>query len=230
MPGGVGGAEALTIYGVDVSRWNKVNWRRLLARPEDDFPGVQFAGVRASWGARGVDPMLINHRAGAATIGALEIPYHVVDPWVAASIQVAHFLATLGRDIGRAWMLDVEPTPGARPADYAQWAEVTAAMAYDLSARTGAPPCLYGSPSFLERLPLPLDLDGAPLWLAAWRNGPADEARRPALAVRPWRRVTIWQVGTRPLADGAPVDWDRYEGTRAELERELAVGLTHAVG
>lgn len=213
----------MTIFGVDVSRWNKVDWRALAGV-------IEFAGVRASWGARGVDPLFVAHRAGAASIRALEIAYHVVDPWVAASVQVEHFLATLGRDIGKAWMLDVEPAPGQRPADFAQWAEVTATMAYDLSARVGAPPCLYGSPSFLERMPLPLDLDGAPLWLAAWRDGPEDEAKRPAIAVRPWRHVTIWQVGTRPQPDGSPLDWDRFEGTRAELERDLCTGLTHAGG
>lgn len=213
-----------TLYGCDVSRWNVVNWPWLRAA------GVGFAGYRASWGVRGVDPMRGSHLAGIVSIGALPIAYHVVDPWLAAGAQVDHFLATLGDDVGRAWMLDVEPTPGARPASYQQWADVVAAWSYELSARVGAPPLLYGSPGFLGSLPLPADLDGAPLWLAAWRNGPADEARRPALPVRPWRKVTIWQVGTRPQPDGTPIDWDRFEGTREELEIELGTGLTHAVG
>jgi len=211
------------LFGCDVSRWNLVNWEALRGV-------VGFVGYRVTWGVRGVDPAWRSHLAGARSIGALPIAYHVVDPWLAAGAQVEHFLATLGKDTGSAWMLDVEPTPGARPTTFQQWADVTAGFAYDLSPRVGAPPLLYGSPSFLGALPLPGDLDGAPLWLAAWRDGPEDEARRPALPVRPWRHVTIWQVGTRPQPDGSPLDWDRFEGTREELEAALCVRLTHAVG
>lgn len=211
----------MTIYGVDVSRWNKVDWPALRNK-------IAFAGYRVTWSTGGVDSVWQSHLTGAQGLDALPIAYHVLDPHVSPVDQVGHFLKTLGKDTGGAWMLDVEPSPKQKPAPPAQWADAAAAWCYELSARVGAPPLLYGSPTFLGALHLSGDLDGAPLWLAAWRNGSEDEAKRPAVAVKPWRRVTIWQVGTRPQPDGSVVDWDRYEGTREDLERELCIGLTHA--
>lgn len=233
------------LLGADISKWNTVNWKALEAE------GVAFVGFRVTWSRFGVDPRWRANLAGIKSIGALPIGYHVEDPHVDGAIQARHLLDTLGEDAGTAWMLDVEPTEGQAPASARRWADVAADFADELSALTrGAPPMIYGSPGFLDGLPLRVDLAGCPLWLAQWFKGAEDlpafppsapfggpehavheAADAPRLWIpRPWHKATIWQTGTRAQPDGSQLDRDRFEGTREDLERELAVALTHARG
>lgn len=234
------GSEQLhhVLRGVDVSRWNDVDWEALRGI-------VEFVGFRVTWGLAGVDPKWEEHLSAIQSIGALPIAYHVEDPHSKGVAQVEHFLATLGDESGSAWMLDVEPTQGAKPATAQQWADVTRDFAFELSKKKGAPPTIYGSPAFLDSLPLHPDISGCSLWLAQWTEG-AEEMLVPPPSEpwtshaghtkndppklwipRPWHRATIWQEGTRPQPDGTFLDWDRFEGTRAEFETVLATGLTH---
>ena len=237
---GAMGSEQLrqVLRGVDVSRWNDVDWEALRGI-------VEFVGFRVTWGLAGVDLKWKEHLAAIRSIGALPIAYHVEDPHSKGVAQVEHFLATLGDESGAARMLDIEPTKGAKPATAQQWADVAKDFAFDLSRERGAPPILYGSPAFLDSLSLHPDLSGCQLWLAQWIEGAekmlapppsepwtsrADHVRGdpPKLWIpRPWHRATIWQEGAHPQPDGTFLDWDRFEGTRAEFETVLATGLTH---
>lgn len=197
------------IRGIDVSRWQgKLPWKRLR-----DECGIRFVAARATMGARGVDPMFLEHRKGAESIGALFIAYHLEYPTYPESVlvQADHVLDVVGSDTPIA--LDVEPIEGVR-ATYAQWRDTTYHLACELSARMQFPPIVYGSPSFLSAVDFPLDMYGCPLWLADWRSGPPE-------IPRPWRRVTIRQVGARPLLGGPAIDFDTYEGTLEELRAEI---------
>lgn len=197
------------ILGVDVSRWNLVRWPSLYAR------GVRFAGIRATMGARGVDPLYREHRAACEGLGILPIAYHLLYPEQDIAAQVHHFLTTSG---GETFAVDVEPIDGEPSSTYRAWREAVYAFACEVSAIAAMPPLVYGSPAFLRALELPADMWGAPLWIADWR------ARETPEVPPPWRRVVIRQTGTRPEPNGALLDWDRFEGSIEDLRSELVFG------
>lgn len=200
----------MTTLGVDASRWQGLlNWRRLRDRD------IRFAGLRATMGQAGVDPLYVAQRAAVEREELLLVSYGLLYPRPGTGAAQARFLAeTAGGDAILAG--DVEPPDGFPAARASVWREVVYDFTCEASKLSGMPPLIYGSPSFLRALELPADMWGAPLWLADWRDRVIVDA--PA----PWRRITIRQTGLAPASISAtPLDFDRYEGTLDELRREV---------
>lgn len=210
MPGGLG-AEALITYGCDASRWQgQLNWTKL----RDN--GIEFAGLRATMGADGVDPLYAKQRTAAEKAGVLVISYGLIYPRPGTGgAQANHLARTAG--MGSILSGDAEPPDGFPPALPAVWREVLYDFTCEGSARAQFPPLIYGSPSFLRALALPYDMWGAPLWIADWR------ARLLPEVPGPWKRETIRQTGLAPSSVSAtPLDYDRFDGTLDELRSALS--------
>lgn len=200
----------MVTLGVDVSRWQGLlDWARLRAL------GIRFAGVRATMGAAGLDPLYVVQRAACEAADVLPISYGLLYPRPGSgAAQARHLAATAGP---RAILSpDCEPPDGFPPAPARVWREVVYDFTCEASALCGMPPLVYGSPSFLRALDLPYDMWGAPLWIADWR------ARVLPDVPPPWRRVVVRQTGLAPSSiSAAPLDFDRFEGTLDELRAEL---------
>ena len=198
-------------YGCDASRWQGLlNWRRLRDA------GIEFAGLRATMGAEGVDPLYERQRGAAEKAGVLVISYGLIYPRPGTgSAQVQHLARTAGT--GAILSGDAEPPDGFPPALPAVWREVLYDFTCEGSRISQFPPLIYGSPSFLRALALPYDMWGAPLWIADWR------ARLLPEVPGPWKRETIRQTGLAPSSVSAtPLDYDRFGGTVDELRSALS--------
>ena len=209
MPGGERGT--LITYGCDASRWQGLlNWPKLRAK------GIEFAGLRATMGADGVDPLYAKQRAAAEKAGVLVISYGLIYPRPGTGgAQANHLARTAG--MGSILSGDAEPPDGFPPALPAVWREVLYDFTCEGSARAQFPPLIYGSPSFLRALALPYNMWGAPLWIADWR------ARLLPEVPGPWKRETIRQTGLAPSSVSAtPLDYDRFDGTLDELRSALS--------
>lgn len=97
------GLPGLVLDGViDVSHHNgRIDWARAAAA------GIALAFVKASEGARFVDPAFAENRAAAVAAGLRVVPYHFIDPGDPVA-QARHFVAVAALAPGCAAMLDWE--------------------------------------------------------------------------------------------------------------------------
>jgi lysozyme len=221
------------IRGVDVSaaQWRDINW------VDAAQMGIQFAYCKCLNGNDGVDPSFVRH-ASAARGAALEAgAYAFVYPLQALAIgdgrspeeQAKKFVgASLGafgdRTLALPPAVDLEwPEPN----EWAKWkcfpAQIVAwtlRFLYEVERLWMRTPVLYTYPWFWSSLgkdALTSDFARYPLWLAEYSIAgrvptPAD---RPALCLKPWDKVTLWQhdgTGGLTLTDGTDVDFDVFLG------------------
>jgi lysozyme len=196
---------------IDVSHYNgDIDWSAVADA------GIALAFIKASEGARFVDPRFAESRAAAEAVGILVVPYHFVDAGAASADQARHFIATAGLTTGMPAMLDWE---NAAPA------ESLAAIGVAVSEATGRDPVgYYGWAQLRAANPA---LSRWPLFLPEYPRGdtPGDYAslvtRAPRLppgrdAARPYDFHQYTPAGQVPGIAG-PVDRSVWVGTRDAL-------------
>jgi lysozyme len=207
---------------IDVSHHNGVvDW------PAVAGAGIALAFVKATQGARFVDPTFDRNRTGAAAAGVLTVPYHFVDA-ADPELQARHFITVAGMRQGEPAMIDWE-TP-------APIAAVTTLGSVLVECIGRAPVTYYG----YAQLPLcDPKLSEWPLLLPAYPRGnrygdyQSLVTRGPRL---PPGRAADWTNGQRPYdfhqytpagriaGIHGPVDRSIWAGTPAELAAWHATG------
>ncbi|HVC52401.1 MAG TPA: glycoside hydrolase family 25 protein [Stellaceae bacterium] len=195
---------------IDVSHYNgDIDWNAVAGA------GIALAFIKASEGARFVDPRFAENRAAAEAVGILAVPYHFVDAGAAAD-QARHFIAAAGLAAGMPAMLDWETV-----ASVAGLVMIGAAV----SEATGRDPVGYYGWAQLRAANLALSR--WPLFLPEYPRGeaPGDYAslviRAPRLppgrdAARPYDFHQYTPAGAVPGIAG-PVDRSVWVGTRDAL-------------
>lgn len=191
---GIGPATSGT-EGIDVSRWQgTVDWSRV------ESAGVRFAFVKATQGAREVDPKLKENWAALARTKILRGAYHFLEPEVDGAKQARHFLAHVTPASGE--LLPAVDVEKAGPRLH----QVLKDYLAEMKKRTGLDAIVYASPAFWnEHIAPHLEEDlPNPFWIAEYG------VRTPKVAHRvgPW---AIWQYSQEGQVPGikGKVDRDR---------------------
>lgn len=206
-----------TISGIDVSRYQqKIDWAAVAQS------GTQFCFIKATEGARDVDPMFKSHWNDVAKAGLIRGAYHFFRPQIPVSAQVELFARTLGQyqpgDLSPA--CDFEGTAG--------WSEMPAqnrtvlalSMLEAVEKRFGVTPIVYTSPWFAGQIISNAPALGRfPIWIAQYTLAQAPNVPKP------WNSWTFWQYTQNGKVPGISgfVDLNRFQGTLDELK-----ALTHA--
>src|SRR4051794_28227998 len=211
--GTAGAAEAPK--GIDVSHWQgQIGWLQVGAA------GYDFAFAKATEGTTYIDPTYVTNRAGATAAGLRIGAYHFARPagtsdaaaTASGIAQADYFVAAAQPKRGDLLpVLDLEKTGGLGVARLTTW---TQAFLDQVSARLGARPLIYASPSFwktsLGDTPL-FAADGSRLWIAHWTK-----ASLPLLPAGGWNGLgwTFWQWTSCSSVPGIGgcVDGDRVNG------------------
>jgi lysozyme len=91
---------------IDTSHWQgAIDWPAVAAS------GVAFAFIKATEGARFVDPLFATNRKAALAAGLMVVPYHFVQPGDPMA-QATHFITTANLEVGDVVMLDWETSAG----------------------------------------------------------------------------------------------------------------------
>ena len=194
---------------IDVSHHNgAIDWPAVAAA------GIALAFVKATQGARFIDPTFDRNRTGAATAGVLVVPYHFIDG-ADPELQAEHFIAAVGFTTGAPAMFDWEtPTP---------IAAVTTIGGALLACAERAPVTYYG----YAQLPLAEPtLSVWPLMLPAYPRGNRCGDYR-SLVTRgprlPPGRASGWDTG-RPYDFHQYTPAGRIAGIRGPVDRSIWVG------
>jgi lysozyme len=195
-PGAVSSADlhrllqsGLTL-GVDVSHFNgTVDFAALRGR------GVEFAYIRASQGATGVDGSLKAYTDSANQVGIKVGLYHVLTE-APADLQLKNFatlLASTQWDLPPA--IDIVDAPGRDEGrDSGDFSIRVELLSRSIEDRFGTKPVLYTSQAFADAH-LSQSMSAYPLWLVQYSR-----AREPRIPVG-WSSYLFWQV-----ADGVTDD------------------------
>jgi lysozyme len=207
---------------IDVSHHNgAIEW------PAVAGAGIVLAFIKATQGARFVDPTFERNRSAAVQAGVLTVPYHFLDT-CDPDDQAEHFLDATGLAAGEPAMIDWESTATA---------EDMVAFGRALVERAERDPvAYYGFAQLMQALP---DLSRWPLMLPEYPRGNTP-GRYAALVARPPRlppdRPNQWGAGPRPYnfhqytavgriaGIASPVDRSIWVGTSAELKTWYASG------
>ena len=193
------------LRGVDTSVWQgaSINWRRGAATRD-----VDFAFLRAEYGTTPDRDFRVEWAASKGVLprGA----YQFFLPAISGVTQAQIMLDWLGDDLGELpVVLDAETRGTSPQADADGIAEWVATMRGHHPERTVI---LYGSPGYLNTLPLGVVPAEAKLWVAHYR------VPNPMLP-RGWGRWDFWQydTGAIPGFPTGPVDLDYFQGSLDEL-------------
>jgi lysozyme len=207
------GAPALTLPGVDVSRYQpKIDWGALAGS------GIQFCFIKATEGAHDVDALFQRHWEGAAAAGLMRGAYHFFRPQIPVSIQADLFVRTLGQlqpgDLRPA--LDLEGTAGWVDIAPANRAPLALQMLEAIEDRLRVAPIVYMSPWFATDMLLSTPaLARFPIWIAQYTQGQTPNVPKP------WTAWTFWQHsqgGRVPGISSGLVDLDRFQGSIEDLQ------------
>lgn len=186
--------------GLDISHHNGVmNWPSL---KEKSF---QFAIFKATEGTHFVDKMFKENVKQASREGFLVGAYHFFRPASDAIDQANHFLHTISDQV-----LHLPPTLDWEVSDNVRsGVQIQAARSWLslVETRFKRKPIIYGSPSFLTDLGLPLSFADHALWIA---NYGVSAPKIP----KPWHKYAIWQT-----TDAHGLDLDVFNGTIEELKK-----------
>ncbi len=177
--------------GIDVSHYQgDIDWEAVVAG------GKQFAYIKATDGARDVDPRFTVNWEHAKTAGLAFGPYHYWHAAVPAQEQfssIQHALQGVGylphSDLPVA--LDLEDPSVNSSSSTRQNVGTLLEM---LGKWSGYRPVIYGSPSWLETW-LGDGYGGHPLWIAEYG------VQAPRLPVG-WSRYAFWQYSSSETASG----------------------------
>lgn len=192
------------IDGVDVSEWQGT----------DDWSpsGIDFIGIRASFGMTVVDRMAAQHAEKARQAGLVVGFYHfgIVSDYGGGAAQADYFLDAIPDLRAGEWLCyDWEPYDGQEPSV----AQRDAFLERLRERKPGHRIVLYCNPSDVRDDPTPGWVEH---WLAHWTSAdhPGDEGQ-------PW---TIWQYTDHPI------DQDRADFPSRESMRNWAAGSSSSGG
>lgn len=182
--------------------------------------GCEFAMVRATYGAKGLDRHAPEHmaRAGAAGVSLLGSG-HTLRADVSGAEQAEHFwrrTLELEDAFGRlALVVTAEDLPPpAVPWDRVAVAHVLVTFLARLRELAGRPCAVRGAAGYLASLTLPAVVGEGPLWLVETDLGGGGEEIPP-----PWSARMAWQPG---LADG--LEPARFTGDAEDWRRVFGLG------
>lgn len=192
-------------HGIDLSHYQVV----------DNFgsiksAGVEFAYLKATEGLRTVDPNFARFGQECRWQKILHGAYHFFHPTEDPGAQAKFFCGLAGSAHSELPpVMDWETTDGV-PANHDIENARTFLMLVEKASRRV--PIIYGSPSFLSALNLPIEFARYPLWIADYDPTGAEV---PA----PWDRWTFWQYsknvrirGIGPSAIGGECDGNYFWG------------------
>ena len=187
-------------YGIDVSNNNsQFDWERWKNH-------IQFAMAKATESDDFRDQQFERNWAAMKHLGIKRFAYHYGEPGVSPVNQAAFFLSTVGKhgiNKDDNFVLDIETTDGMSPTDVSFWAWTFCHTVNE--RRPGHRMIVYTYPSFADAGNC-AQLGRHPLWVANYAV-PAPEVPPP------WKQWTFWQyVGT-------PLGLDKFNGSRAELDK-----------
>ena len=184
--------------GVDVSHWNGVvDWDGVKAK------GNVFAYAKATEGATVVDLQYDNNLVNAPKAGLVFGAYHFFHPEEDPVVQADLFLRRVGKtDLPP--VLDWEVSGGMRNQIQIQRALIWLKA---VQAGLGRVPMIYGGPSFLSDLALPMTFKAYPLWIAHYG------VATPRIP-QPWTSWTFWQS-----SDANGQDLDLFSGSVDDLKK-----------
>lgn len=195
------------VKGIDVSHYEtNVNMAQVLAG------GNQFCFMKCTEGNSFKDPLFSTYWTAAKSAGLIRGAYHFFHPDIDATVQAQFFLSTVGTFLAGDCppILDLEITGGCTNPEI-----ITGVLTWLAAVQkvSGLTPMLYGSPSFLINLGLPIEFKQYPLWLARYTD-----ITPPAPS--PWTAWTFWQNSESGTAQGVSggVDTNYFNGTLEQLK------------
>lgn len=195
------------VHGIDLSRWQGGAVSFAAARAA----GNTFVFVKATQGARGVDPDHAGNVQRARAAGFAVGSYHFYEMADTPDAQFANIRSHVCLQPG-----DLPPVVDIEGPTRHAWTGLSVNLHRLLSlmeAHYGVRPIVYAGESFASEL-LPGFAD-YPLWLAEYRS-----ANAPTLP-RDWPRWTFWQYTEAGVVEGIPakVDFSWFNGTPDEFQR-----------
>ena len=193
--------------GIDVSKWQgTIDWERVKAA------GIEFAMLRAGYGAGNIDPQFERSAKECTRLG---IPFGVYWFSYAYTPEMARREAEYCAEAVRgyslaypaAWDFEYDSVDFALERGVAVTKELASAMAREFCGeirRRGLYPMLYANPNYLAQYfdgDLPEEVD---IWLAKW-------PRDPDPAVEPELSGGMWQYSSSGQVEGIS---GHYEGRR----------------
>ena len=182
--------------GIDVSKWQgTIDWERVKAA------GIEFAMLRAGYGAGNIDPQFERSAKECTRLG---IPFGVYWFSYAYTPEMARREAEYCAEAVRgyslaypaAWDFEYDSVDFALERGVAVTKELASAMAREFCGeirRRGLYPMLYANPNYLAQYfdgDLPEEVD---IWLAKWPRDP-DPAVEPELSGGMWQYSSSGQV------------------------------------
>jgi lysozyme len=191
--------ESEMISGIDISHHNgHIDWAKMKGL------GKAFAFLKATEGTSFIDPMFARNLRDCRSAGLPVGAYHFFRPELDPALQSSLFLRVVGKaqhgDLPP--VLDWEVSDNVRPGVQVQRAKI---WLEHVEQFYGKPPIIYGSPSFLAGLGLPVWFTNYKLWIA---NYGVHAPHIPA----PWKSHLFWQT-----SDAGGLDLDVFNGTPDQL-------------
>lgn len=212
-------AAADSPWGIDISyaQDDTVDFSRVKAA------GVQFMFIKITEGVSLVDKQFARNWSGSKAAGIIHGAYHFFRPKADVAKQIDNFTGAIERNGGLKPgdlppVLDLEVPRDWKGLSSKRRVKIVLDWLQGVERRLSVRPIVYIGPSMAE------DVLGSPdalkeyvLWLAHYTSDPAPRVPKP------WTKWTFWQHSETGTVDGVigPVDLDRFNGSRADLENLL---------
>ncbi len=202
------------ILGIDVSHWTgSIDWKAVAGS------NVEFAYVKASEGAGGVDQKFAENWRSATEVDLILGAYHFAHPGSDPIRQAEHFAELVGPMVPGMLppALDLETDDNLAPADVLNW---TTHFVLEAERLLGHWLMIYTGNLWRNTLgdPIVEQLRGRPLWTARYGS------REPHVP-KMWDRWTFWQFTNGRVGDVQkipgivpPVDCNWYNGDLTSLQ------------
>jgi GH25 family lysozyme M1 (1,4-beta-N-acetylmuramidase) len=203
-----------TVKGIDVSYYQQtIDWAKVKA------DGVEFAFIRVSDGLNTIDTKFDTNWAQTRAKGILHGAYQYFRPTQDPIAQADLLLSKIGTPMPDDLppVIDVESAGGLTPAQVAAKVDI---WIDHVTAAIGKRPIIYTGMYFWRDQVGAPDQTASPLWHAQYST-----VACPNIAP-PWQDWAFWQYTDSGTVDGVPgpVDMNRFNGTRAQLEALLMGG------
>ena len=201
--------EFNSVFGIDVSHWNKIDWNKTANSTNPDFPSAKFAFIKVSQGTSVDGKRLINAN-GAKNAGLKIGYYHYAEQYTGQDIvndatQQANFFISTVQSLPKSdfpLMLDMEDktdkqgniikswTPSKDNNDL--WISTFISVLKNANYNT----ILYGNKGFYD-FKTSNKFGSQPLWHAAYPTAPkhSPEWDKPIIA-NGWSDWTLWQFSS----------------------------------
>jgi len=217
-----GPTDARLALGIDASHNNgPMPWSTIQAQ------GTSFVYVKATEGAREVDPMFQDNFDMLGKCAIRRGAYHFYRPEIDPKVQAAHFLDTVGDDQGELpLVVDVETPFKAAPKRNCQTLLPDVLTFIEtVEADSALPVMVYTGHGFWKAHFTCAHHPGAkavvdklgtrPLWVAEWSGRDAPRM------FGSWTTYAFWQYTEHGKVNGHLLDLDRFNGDEQDLDRWL---------